>query len=50
MKGSDSRNKRGTEGSQVTAFDVAGGNGRMAVLQDPQGAVFEVIKMTGGQV
>lgn len=32
------------------AFDVAGGNGRMAVLQDPQGAVFEVIKMAEGQV
>ncbi|MEM8838274.1 MAG: VOC family protein [Pseudomonadota bacterium] len=29
-------------------FDVAGGQARMAVLQDPQGAVFEVIKMQPG--
>jgi len=27
------------------AFDVAGGGARLAVLQDPRGAVFEVIKM-----
>ncbi len=31
------------------AFDVAGGGARLAVLQDPQGAVFEVIKMAEGQ-
>ena len=37
-------------GATVLKPDIAGGGARMAVLQDPLGAVFEIIKMAEGQV